>query len=397
VAEDDEDEGALRCAARMSSGRDLVEEFNGYGVWPLAHGWVLGEVCPRQMPTLGQQLVRSPAFSLDLRGRDPAVFIREVEDGAVRIVGRYAPRTESLRSWDIRGSNVRLNWVFELNHLLYGGYLGDDAAAAVDRRGKKPVAVAEEGPSREAAPATKKRKIGTAVGVGVSGRFAVELMGTCAALEGRMSSPELWESLARMLKVTRGRWPRNVLIPRAAGEDIFTSRMARELKFFPYGWNIAVVVSAVMDKDHQDAARKRRAITRVEDPMREVKRARGGAKSAAPGSSKPPPAAKPAVPGPSKSSAGSRAAASGVGKLPSAEPAKERRSPLPVRTDEAATGGADFDTDICVDDYLVGEFFLEWVFEQGYGAGSDAGQLAIVPSPVAATSPAVAVGAKDTS
>jgi hypothetical protein len=57
VAEDDEDEGALRCDARMSSGRDLVEEFIGYGVWPLAHGWVLGEVCPRQMPTLGQQLV----------------------------------------------------------------------------------------------------------------------------------------------------------------------------------------------------------------------------------------------------------------------------------------------------------------------------------------------------
>jgi hypothetical protein len=164
VAEDDEDEGALRCAARTSSGRDLVEEFIGYGVWPLAHGWVLGEVYPHQMPTLGQQLVRSPAFSLDLRGRDPAAFVREVEDGAVRIVGQYAPRTESLRSWDIRGSNVHLNRVFELNRLPYGGYPGDDAAAAVDCRGKKPVAVAEEGPSREAAPATKKRKIGTAVG-----------------------------------------------------------------------------------------------------------------------------------------------------------------------------------------------------------------------------------------
>jgi hypothetical protein len=164
VAEDDEDEGALRSAARMSSGCDLVEEFIGYGVWPLAHGWVLGEVCPRQMPTLGQQLVRSPAFSLDLRGRDPATFVREVEDGAVRIVGQYAPKTESLWIWDIRGSNVRLNWVFELNRLPYGGYPGDDAAAAVDRRGKKPVAVAEEGPSWEAVPATKKRKIGTAVG-----------------------------------------------------------------------------------------------------------------------------------------------------------------------------------------------------------------------------------------
>jgi hypothetical protein len=51
VAEDDEDEGALRHAARMSSGRDLVEEFVGYGVWPLAYGWALGEVCPREMPS----------------------------------------------------------------------------------------------------------------------------------------------------------------------------------------------------------------------------------------------------------------------------------------------------------------------------------------------------------
>jgi hypothetical protein len=160
-----------------------------------------------------------------------------------------------------------------------------------------------------------------------------------------------------MLKVTGGRWPRNVPIPRAAGEDIFTSRMAGELKIFPYGRNIDAVVSSVMDKDRQDAARKRRAITRVGDPMREVKRARGGAKSTAPGSSKPPLAAKPAIPGPSKSSAGSRAAASGVGKPPLAEPAKGRRPPSSVRTDEASTGGADFDTDIYVDDYLVGEFF----------------------------------------
>jgi hypothetical protein len=165
------------------------------------------------------------------------------------------PRTESLRSWDIHGSNVRLNRVFELNRLPYGGYPGDDAAAAVDRRGKKPVAVAEEGPSREAALAIKKRKIGTAGGgLGVSDRFAVELMGTCAALGGRMSSPELRESLARMLKVTGGRWPRNVPIPRAGGEDIFTSRLAREMKIFPYGQNIAAVVSTMMEKDHQDVA-----------------------------------------------------------------------------------------------------------------------------------------------
>jgi hypothetical protein len=116
----------------------------------------------------------------------------------VRIVGRYAPRTEGLRSWDIRGSNVRLNRVFELNSLPYGGYPGDDDAAAADRRRKKPVAMAKEGPSREAAPATKKRKIGTTVGggLGVSDRCAMELMETCAALGGRMSSPELWESSA---------------------------------------------------------------------------------------------------------------------------------------------------------------------------------------------------------
>jgi hypothetical protein len=258
VAEDDRDEGPLWCAAHMSSGSDLVEEFIGYGVWPLAHGWALAEVCPRQMPSLGEQQVRSPAFTLDLHGWDPVAFVREVEYGAVRIVGRNVPRTEALRSWDICGSNVCLNRVFELNRLPYGGYPRDDAVVAVDHRGKKPVVVAEEGPSREAVPATKKRKIGIAVGgLGVSNRFVVDLMGTCVALEGRMSSPELRESSSRMLKVTGGRWPRNVSIPRTAGEDIFTSRLARELKIFPYGRNIAAVVSTVMEKDRQDAARKR--------------------------------------------------------------------------------------------------------------------------------------------
>jgi hypothetical protein len=102
----------------------------------LAHGWALGEVCPRQMPSLGEQLVRSPAFALDLRGRDPAAVVREAEDGAVRIVGRYVPRTEALQSWDIRGSNVYLNRVFELNRLPYGGYPGDDAATALTATGR---------------------------------------------------------------------------------------------------------------------------------------------------------------------------------------------------------------------------------------------------------------------
>jgi hypothetical protein len=81
VAEENADEGALRCAAGLSSGRDLVEEFVAYGVWPLAHGWALGEVCPRQMPSYGGKMVRSPAFALNLQNRDPAAFVREAEDG----------------------------------------------------------------------------------------------------------------------------------------------------------------------------------------------------------------------------------------------------------------------------------------------------------------------------
>jgi hypothetical protein len=152
------------------------------------------------MPSRGGMLVRSPAFALDLHSRDPATFVREAEDGAVRIVGRYVPRTEGQRSWDIRGSNDRLNRVFELNRLPYGGYPGQDD---VDRRGKKPAAETGDDPAPAAAPSSKKRKLGTAMGgLGVSDSFAMELMGTCAAPRGRMSSPELRESSARMLKVT---------------------------------------------------------------------------------------------------------------------------------------------------------------------------------------------------
>jgi hypothetical protein len=99
-----------------------------------------------------------------------------------------------------------LNQVFELNCLPYGGYPGEDAA---NHREKKPMGVTEEEPSQLAAPATKKRKLGTTVGgLGVSDSFAMELMGTCAALRGRMSSPEFRESLARMLKVTGVDGPR---------------------------------------------------------------------------------------------------------------------------------------------------------------------------------------------
>jgi hypothetical protein len=382
VAKDDENKGALRCAARMSSGRDLVEEFVGYGVWPLAHGWALGEVCPRQMPSHGGMLVWSPAFALDLHGRDPAAFVREAEDGVARIVGRYVPKTEGLWSWDIRGSNDRLNRVFELNRLPYSGYPGEDAA---DRRGKKLMGGIEEGPSQVAAPTTKKRKLGTIVGgKGVSDNFAVELMGTCAAPGERMSTPELREFSARMLEVTGGRWPKNLPIPWAEGEDMSTSRIARGLKIFPYGRNIVVVVSAVMNKDRQDAAQKSRAVIRLPDPRREAKRARGSAKAAASGGTQPTPAKKPAAPGSSKVSESTKAVAAGGTKSTPGEAAKVRELPSPGKR------VADFATNISVDDYFVGKFF----FDRRYVAGSGEGQMVVVPPAVATTASTAVVGVK---
>jgi hypothetical protein len=143
-----------------------------------------------------------------------------------------------------------------------------------------------------------------------------------------------------MLKVTGGRWPRKVLIPWVAGEDIRSSRLAREMNNFPYGRNVVAVVSAVMEKDRQDVLRERREFARVKDPCREVKMARGTAKSAAPGTSKPPSGAKSTAPGPSKP-------------LPAA-PVQERRPPSPPRPVETEVGGAEVSMDISVDDYLVG-------------------------------------------
>jgi hypothetical protein len=98
VKKGDKNEEALRCTARFSSGRDLVEEFVAYGVWPLAHGWGMDEVKLRLMPFLGDQMVQSPAFTIDLRGRDAAAFIREVESETVKIVGKYVPKTEMIKS-----------------------------------------------------------------------------------------------------------------------------------------------------------------------------------------------------------------------------------------------------------------------------------------------------------
>jgi hypothetical protein len=165
------------------------------------------------------------------------------------------------------------------------------------------------------------------------------------------------------------------------------------LKVFPYGRNIAAVVSAVMEKDRQDAAQKHRAVVRMVDPMREAKRAWGSAKVAASGSSKLVPAAKTAAPGHGKAPASTKAAASGGSKPPPGGVVKGRR-PLSL-----ARRIADFGTDISVDDYLVGKlrpssFLHDEVFNQCHGAGSGEGQLAIVPHPVVTTSPTTMVRAK---
>jgi hypothetical protein len=202
----------------------------------------------------------------------------------------------------------------------------------------------KDDPAPEAAPSTKKRKLGTAMGeLGVSDSFAMELVGTCAAPGGRMSSPELRESSARMLEVTGGRWPKNVPIPRAAGKDFFTSRMARDLRVFHYGRNIAAVVSAVMNKDRQEAAQKRQAVVRL--PEARPKRAWGTAKA------QPTLAAKSAAPGSTKVPESVKAAGAGGTKSALDGAAKVRDLPSPGKC------VANFGTNISVDDYLVGKFF----------------------------------------
>jgi hypothetical protein len=133
---------------------------------------------------------------VDLRGRNSAACVREVEAEVVKIVGKYVPGMETLRSWDIRGSNVWLNRVFELNSLPYAGYPGGEDADTSVHRGKKAMAMVDEGPSRGAAPsmAARKRKLGTtAEGLGASECFAAELLETCAVPGETMSSLELRE------------------------------------------------------------------------------------------------------------------------------------------------------------------------------------------------------------
>jgi hypothetical protein len=159
----------------------------------------------------------------------------------------------------------------------------------------------------------------------------------------------------RMLKVTGGWWPKNVPIPRAAGEDFFTSRMVRDFRVFPYGRNIAAVVSAVMDKDRQGAAQKRQAVVRL--PEARPKRSRGAAKAAAPGGGQPTLAVKSTAPGSSRVPEAVKAVGDGGAKSAPAEAAKARELPPPGKR------VADFTTDISVDDYLVGKSLARVFFK----------------------------------
>jgi hypothetical protein len=90
---------------------------------------------------------------------------------------------------------------------------------------------------------------------------------------------QLRETSSRMLKVTEGRWHTKDPIPRATSDDYFTSRLACELRIFPYRRNIGVVVSIVMEKDRQDVQRKKqKAPLWLMDPRRDAMVAQPSAK-----------------------------------------------------------------------------------------------------------------------
>jgi hypothetical protein len=140
--------------------------------------------------------------------------------------------------------------------------------------------------------------------------------------------------------------------------------MVRKWRVFPYGWNIAAVVSAVMDKDRQGAAQKRQAAVRLVEAR--PKRQRGSAKAVAPAGGKPPLASKSGVPASSK--APETAAGTGGSKPAKAVPPPSRVAEATKAARALPSAGervADFATDICVEDYLGGNslvFFNVFLF-----------------------------------
>jgi hypothetical protein len=128
-------------------------------------------------------------------------------------------KTEMLRSWNLRSSNVRLNRVFELNGLRYCPYPEEGSVDVEDTEERKKKGGfkrcgVDEGFSKGKLVVSlvrKRRKVETktkalarAAGVvEASNKFVEELVETCAEPGEVMSSPVLREASARMLKVTR--------------------------------------------------------------------------------------------------------------------------------------------------------------------------------------------------
>jgi hypothetical protein len=63
-----------------------------------------------------------------------------------------------------------------------------------------------------------------------------------------------------MLEVTGGEWCRDDRIPMASDKDDSTSFLAWYFKVFRYGRNVGVVVTTVMDKDHQESSKNKRKL-----------------------------------------------------------------------------------------------------------------------------------------
>jgi hypothetical protein len=130
--------------------------------------------------------------------------------------------------------------------------------------------------------------------------------------------------------------------------------MVREWRVFPYGRNIAAVVSAVMDKDRQGAAQKRQAVVRLVEAR--PKKPWGAAKAAAPGRGKSPLAAKSGAPASSKALEATTGA--GGSKSTKAVPPSSGVPEVAKAARALSSAGkrvADFATDISVDDYLGGK------------------------------------------
>jgi hypothetical protein len=167
--------------------------------------------------------------------------------------------------------------------------------------------------------------------------------------------------------------------------------MVREWRVFPYGRNIAAVVSAVMDKDRQGAAQKRQAAVRLVEAK--PKRQRGAAKAVAPGGGRPPLAAKSGVP------ASSKAPEARNRRRRCRRPAEWRRSRRRPERCRCRANVSPTSPPILVWTtfsvvsrwlYLFIYLFIFFKFIHWYVAGSGEGQLAMV-APAAATTTAAAV------